>query len=80
MKAGKAVMRTQTEISLRSMTENDLPAASALSKALSWPHRLEDWEFMFQLGEVWLRLWRMGRSSGRSCGGRLGSVTPQSVW
>jgi len=51
MKAGKAVMRTQTEISLRSMTENDLPAASALSKALSWPHRLEDWEFMFQLGE-----------------------------
>ena len=29
----------------------DLPAATELSRAVQWPHRLEDWQFAFALGE-----------------------------
>lgn len=43
-------LREQTAINLRSMTAEDLGAASGLSKVLGWPHRLEDWEFMLRLG------------------------------
>ncbi|NHN85477.1 GNAT family N-acetyltransferase [Acetobacter musti] len=38
-------------VSLRDMRADDLDAASGLSKALGWPHRLEDWQFMFALGD-----------------------------
>ena len=34
----------------RPMNENDLPAAHALSQAVRWPHRLEDWQFVQRLG------------------------------
>ncbi len=34
----------------RSMTADDLPAAHKLSLATLWPHRLEDWKFLFELG------------------------------
>ncbi|WP_182356147.1 GNAT family N-acetyltransferase [Komagataeibacter europaeus] len=40
-----------TRISIRPMCEADLEAGYNLSKALSWPHRLEDWQFMFSVGE-----------------------------
>ncbi|QHC36802.1 GNAT family N-acetyltransferase [Komagataeibacter xylinus] len=40
-----------TRIETRPMHEADLEAGYALSKALSWPHRLEDWQFMFSVGE-----------------------------
>lgn len=39
-----------TTITYRQITENDLPAALALSQAVRWPHRLEDWQFVHHLG------------------------------
>lgn len=39
-----------TAITYRRMSENDLPAAHALSQAVRWPHRLEDWQFSLRLG------------------------------
>lgn len=42
MTSENADVREQTSINLRSMTEEDLAAASGLSKVLGWPHRLED--------------------------------------
>lgn len=41
---------TDTAITYRRMNENDLPAAHALSQAMRWPHRLEDWQFVLRLG------------------------------
>lgn len=41
---------TDTAITYRRMTENDLAAAHALSQAVRWPHRLEDWQFVLRLG------------------------------
>lgn len=32
------------------MTEADLPAAYELSKAVRWPHRLKDWQFVLSVG------------------------------
>ncbi|MFX1676473.1 GNAT family N-acetyltransferase [Paraburkholderia sp. A2WS-5] len=34
----------------RPFTETDLPAAHRLSEAVKWPHRLDDWRFVLQLG------------------------------
>lgn len=36
---------------LRPLVEADLPAAQALTAALRWPHRVEDWAFCLSLGE-----------------------------
>lgn len=33
------------------MTEADLVAAHELSRAVGWPHRLEDWQFVLSVGE-----------------------------
>jgi predicted N-acetyltransferase YhbS len=41
---------TDTAIRYRAMTEHDLPAAQALSQAVKWPHRLEDWQFAHRFG------------------------------
>ncbi len=38
------------EIALRRMTPDDLAAAHGLSGGVSWPHRLEDWRFVYRLG------------------------------
>ncbi len=38
-------------VQYRRMTANDLPAAHKLSLSALWPHRLEDWKFIQQLGE-----------------------------
>jgi GNAT superfamily N-acetyltransferase len=35
---------------LRTLTATDLPAAAELSRAVQWPHRLEDWQFVLPLG------------------------------
>jgi predicted N-acetyltransferase YhbS len=35
---------------LRAMTADDLPAAAALTRAVQWPHRVEDWQFVHRLG------------------------------
>lgn len=35
----------------RRFAETDLPAAHRLSEAVKWPHRLDDWRFVLQLGE-----------------------------
>jgi predicted N-acetyltransferase YhbS len=37
-------------VQLRTMTPADLPAAHALSQAVSWPHRLDDWRFVLRVG------------------------------
>ena len=37
-------------IQYRPLQEADLPQAHALSAALQWPHRLEDWRFGWRLG------------------------------
>jgi GNAT superfamily N-acetyltransferase len=36
---------------LRPFEPCDLPAAHAMSSALHWPHRLEDWQFALSLGQ-----------------------------
>ncbi|CAN7419252.1 GNAT family N-acetyltransferase [Pseudoduganella sp. LjRoot289] len=41
---------TTTAITYRSMNESDLSAAHALSQAVRWPHRLDDWRFVHRLG------------------------------
>lgn len=37
-------------IRYRGMTAADLPAAQKLSAAMLWPHRLQDWQFVQELG------------------------------
>ncbi len=44
------IQTTNTAITCRRLNENDLPAAHALSQAVRWPHRLEDWQFVHRLG------------------------------
>ncbi|RXV65892.1 N-acetyltransferase [Burkholderia stabilis] len=34
----------------RPFAESDLPAAHRLSEAFNWPHRVDDWRFVLQLG------------------------------
>ena len=36
---------------LRGLAPEDLPAAHALSQTVGWPHRLSDWQFLYDLGE-----------------------------
>jgi GNAT superfamily N-acetyltransferase len=35
----------------RRMTADDVPAAYRLSLSVLWPHQLEDWKFIQELGE-----------------------------
>lgn len=41
---------TPAVVAYRRMTEDDLPAALALSQAVRWPYRFEDWQFLLRLG------------------------------
>ncbi len=43
--------KTNSAIQYRRMTAEDLPAAHKLSLSVLWPHRLEDWKFIHELGE-----------------------------
>ncbi len=38
------------DLALRGMESDDLARAHALSRALQWPHRAEDWDFLLQRG------------------------------
>ena len=38
-------------VRVRPFEPGDLPAAHAMSSALNWPHRLEDWQFALSLGQ-----------------------------
>src|SRR5450830_177774 len=53
-----SVARQQTQqppasrqFSMRAMTAADLPACHRLSLALKWPHRLDDWQFLLNMGQ-----------------------------
>lgn len=41
---------TRTGVAYRRMREQDLEAAHRLSQSLRWPHRLQDWQFIYRLG------------------------------
>lgn len=43
--------KANSAIQYRRMTADDLPAAHKLSLSVLWPHRLEDWKFIHELGE-----------------------------
>ena len=42
--------KTDVDIRYRRMTADDIPAARKLSLSVLWPHRLEDWKFVQELG------------------------------
>lgn len=42
---------TADAVRLRPFQPSDVPAAHALSSALKWPHRIEDWQFALSLGQ-----------------------------
>lgn len=39
------------DVRLRAMVSDDLPRAHGLSRAVQWPHRIEEWQFNFALGQ-----------------------------
>lgn len=43
-----------TDIVLREMTAEDLPACHGLSQAVGWSHRLPDWTLAFECGKGWV--------------------------
>lgn len=51
-------------ITLRAFTPDDLPAAHALSSAVRWRHRPEDWRFAAQIGEGIVALDEHGETVG----------------
>lgn len=55
-----------TDIVLREMTAEDLPACHGLSQAVGWSHRLPDWTLAFECGKGWV-----AESSGRVVGSAL---------
>jgi GNAT superfamily N-acetyltransferase len=50
----------------RALEFTDLEEAYALSKAVAWPHRLEDWKFVMQLGSA-IGAIEDGRLCGTGC-------------
>lgn len=48
---------------LRALARDDLPVAVALSQAVGWPHRVEDWAFALALGDG-IALMHEGRVAG----------------
>ena len=40
-----------TRFEILKMAAQNLPAAQALSRAVNWPHRLEDWQFVHSVGQ-----------------------------
>ena len=49
---------------LRPLAPDDLPGAHALSQAVRWPHRLEDWRITFALGQGLAAVDAEGRLAG----------------
>ena len=46
-----STIRSKPAVDIRKMTARDLAQAHKLSRRLHWPHRLEDWEFLFRFGK-----------------------------
>jgi GNAT superfamily N-acetyltransferase len=42
--------QAHSDLEVAPLSVADLPAALALSQAVKWPHRLEDWRFVFEIG------------------------------
>jgi GNAT superfamily N-acetyltransferase len=40
-----------TRFEILKMAARDLPAAQALARDVNWPHRLEDWQFVYSVGQ-----------------------------
>jgi hypothetical protein len=63
-----AVTRDQQNLAIKPLTADHLPQALALSQALNWPYRFEDWAFALSLGLAlprnWTVNWRGRRSGG----------------
>ncbi|MCU9953474.1 MULTISPECIES: GNAT family N-acetyltransferase [Burkholderia] len=45
-----ADLNSSRTLTYRPFAESDLPAAHRLSQAFNWPHRVDDWRFVLQLG------------------------------
>ena len=45
------ITEVEAPIIVREMTQDDLRQAVELSQEQSWPHRVEDWELFFELGQ-----------------------------
>lgn len=43
-------MKSEMALSIRSMTEADLPVCLSFTQQVKWPHRLIDWQLHFELG------------------------------
>ena len=43
-------IQTTDTITYRPIHEGDIPAAHALTQAVRWPHRIEDWQAVVRLG------------------------------
>lgn len=52
------------DYTIRRMTEADLPQAHQLSVEVGWPHRPDDWRFIFGLGEGYVACDEIGRALG----------------
>ncbi|HRP98481.1 MAG TPA: GNAT family N-acetyltransferase [Rhodocyclaceae bacterium] len=68
---------TELRIEYRRMAAGDLPAAHALSQAVRWPHRLEDWQFVHRLGSGFVAEWDsriVGTAMCWAYGGEHGSL------
>ena len=59
-------MPVDDTIHLKPLAPQELEAAHALSRAVAWPHRLEDWRVMFDLGRGFAAVDRDGALRGVS--------------
>jgi ribosomal protein S18 acetylase RimI-like enzyme len=64
--------KTAGILTLRRLEAADLEAAQGLSRAVSWPHRVEDWQFVHGLG-FGLAAEAEGRLAGTAMGWRFGA-------
>ena len=76
---GRPIPPPADAVRLRLFEPGDLPAAHAMSSALKWPHRIEDWQFALSLGQGVVAE-RDGKVLGTALSWNLGRTTPPSAW
>jgi predicted N-acetyltransferase YhbS len=64
--------KTVKAFDIRAMSDQDCDEAAALSQAVGWPHRAEDWRFLLSLGQG-LAAWTEGGLAGTALWWRYGS-------